>query len=405
MTVMARAWRALSWCGATLALAAGAVAHAGPREQRLEDFDALRRAIEGSYAYPAALPAWKRHAARWRERAAAAADEEAFVTALEGTLDGLRDDHVTLSRRTRHSPRRVPEEADLWARFDSGRARIDAVRISSEADAAGVLPGTIVTRIEGVEVARAVDARLGREGSSAERDWALRHLLAGPRRGTFTLELEGRGREVAIERHAARTASAALARRVGEQRDIGYLRLRFAGTPPSARQLDEAFAALPGMRAFILDLRDSTGPATHAEMNAVLGRFATHPGVWQIRIARDGRRHADRVSPLPSASHVPLVVLVDRWTQGDAEALAVGLRAVAGATLLGTPMAGLRGATGSARLRHSGIVVRFPVERAAAPDGTAREDVLPDVAVDLAAPSGGPGDPILYQALKRLERP
>jgi hypothetical protein len=25
--------------------------------------------------------------------------------------------------------------------------------------------------------------------------------------------------------------------------------------------------------------------------------------------------------------------------------------------------------------------------------------------VDLAAPSGGPGDPILYQALKRLERP
>jgi len=26
------------------------------------------------------------------------------------------------------------------------------------------------------------------------------------------------------------------------------------------------------------------------------------------------------------------------------------------------------------------------------------------VLVDLAAPSGGPGDPILYQALKRLER-
>jgi len=28
----------------------------------------------------------------------------------------------------------------------------------------------------------------------------------------------------------------------------------------------------------------------------------------------------------------------------------------------------------------------------------------PHVSVDLSAPSGGPGDPILYQALKLLER-
>ena len=37
------------------------------------------------------------------------------------------------------------------------------------------------------------------------------------------------------------------------------------------------------------------------------------------------------------------------------------------------------------------------------PDGTPRESLQPDIAVDLAAPKGGPGDPILYQALKLLE--
>jgi hypothetical protein len=36
-------------------------------------------------------------------------------------------------------------------------------------------------------------------------------------------------------------------------------------------------------------------------------------------------------------------------------------------------------------------------------DGTPREALRPSVEVDLAAPSGGPGDPILYQALKLLE--
>jgi hypothetical protein len=102
---------------------------------------------------------------------------------------------------------------------------------------------------------------------------------------------------------------------------------------------------------------------------------------------------------------MPLVVLVDRWTEGEAESLAVGLRAVADAELIGTPMAMLRGVNGSVRLPHSGIVAHFPVQRAYAPDGTAREEARPDVTVDLAAPSGGPGDPILYQALKRLERP
>ena len=54
--------------------------------------------------------------------------------------------------------------------------------------------------------------------------------------------------------------------------------------------------------------------------------------------------------------------------------------------LVGPPMAGLRGRVREARLPNSGIVVR------------------PTVEIDLAAPSGGPGDPILYQALKSFDR-
>jgi carboxyl-terminal processing protease len=96
-------------------------------------------------------------------------------------------------------------------------------------------------------------------------------------------------------------------------------------------------------------------------------------------------------------------LLVDRWTAGEGEALAAGLQAVARARLIGTRMAGLRGELRDVRLPHSGIVVRFPAQRTFLPDGRPRETLTPEILVDLALPQGGPGDPILYQALKMLE--
>ena len=66
-------------------------------------------------------------------------------------------------------------------------------------------------------------------------------------------------------------------------------------------------------------------------------------------------------------------------------------------------LAGLRGDLRELRLPESGIVLRFPAARVFHPNGTPREVVRPAVPVDIVRPSGGPGDPILYQALKLLE--
>jgi hypothetical protein len=66
-------------------------------------------------------------------------------------------------------------------------------------------------------------------------------------------------------------------------------------------------------------------------------------------------------------------------------------------------MAGVRGDAREVRLPGSGIVAHFPASRVFHPDGTPREAVRPTLPVDIVSPSGGPGDPILYQALKHLE--
>jgi len=265
-----------------------------------------------------------------------------------------------------------------------------------------------VTRVQGVDVERAVRERAGEGASDARRDAALRQLLAGPRFGVLRLEVRDGGttRPLAIERAAAATVPgpALAARRVGDERDLGYIRLRDAIADGGlVAELDNALGHLRDTRGLIVDLRGTAGPPTRAATRAFLARFAAAGTPWQAREARDRRRITDTVPEGPPPYAAPVVVLVDRWTEGEAEALAAGLHEAARARLVGTPSAGLRGDLRSVVLPASRIVLRFPAERTLLPDGTPRESLAPEIAVDLAAPSGGPGDPILYQGLKAFE--
>ena len=407
---MRRARAGLLALGLALGLAASAAEP--PARQYTQDFDAFWRAIDSGYAYfDRNRNAWRRARDTWRPRAARAASREAFVTALEGALDELHDDHASLSERTPDSPRRVPAETDAWAAWRDGAAVVEAVRTYSDADVAGLRPGHVVTKIAGVPAERATrDWLAGATAAAPEaRDWALRHALAGPRNGTLRLEVrEARAvRAIDIERHSPANANGPplIGRRMGEERDLGYIRIK--GSLADARlpaQFDGALNYLKDTRALIMDLREVAGPASAEVMRALLGRFTAVEAPWQLREAPDAKRVADLVAPREWTYRAPVVVLVDRWTAGDGEALAVGLNAVAKARLVGTPMAEMRGVLRETRLPHTGIVVRFPAERAFHPDGTPRERVRPGLSVDLAAPQGGPGDPILYQALKLLER-
>ena len=406
---------AASWLAFAALLALAGTASAAQRDAAAaahgEDFDAMWRAIDSRYAYfEHGDAAWKRARAVWRPRAVHARTGLELVEALEGALATLEDDHASLSERSPESARRIPAETDLWARWKDGAAVIEAVRTFSDADVAGVRPGDVVTRIEGEAVGEAVRKRAGARATPAERDRALRALLAGPRFGALRLELRdgARTREVSIARAAASPPSGPpiLVHRMGEARDIGYLRIK-GGTSDAdlLSQLDASITLLRGTRGLIVDLRESAGPLARETSASMLARFAPAGTPWQLRRPRGHPQVADLVpaghrSPPYDA---PIVVLVDRWTEGEAEALAAGLHEAAHARLAGTAGAGLRGELASVVLPHSRIVVRFPAERTLLLDGRPRESLRPDIPVDLAAPSGGPGDPVLYQALKAFE--
>ena len=376
-----------------------------------EDFDAMWRAIDEGYAYfDGSRAAWKRARDAWRPKAAAAKTRADFILALEGALAHLRDDHVRLSEQAPKSARTVPAETDIWAAWRDGAAIVTAVRAFSEADVAGLHPGHVVTHVEGIPVERLVRERLRtlRASGAEAMDWALRHLLAGPRHGAMRLTVQGaRGpATIEVERSPPSLPSGPplIARRMGDERDVGYIRIKnVLGHPQLVQQFDGALNYLKDTRALILDLRETPDGGIRATTEALLSRFVEKSAPWQTREGPARSRIVDSVAGTPTPYRGVLIVLVDRWTAGEGEALAAGLAAIARATLVGTPMAGLRGELREVKLRHSGITVRFPAQRALHVNGTPREALRPSVEVDLAAPSGGPGDPILYQALKIAE--
>jgi C-terminal processing protease CtpA/Prc len=92
-----------------------------------------------------------------------------------------------------------------------------------------------------------------------------------------------------------------------------------------------------------------------------------------------------------------LVVLVNRWTGSMGEGIAIGFDAMKRATVVGTAMAGLRGAVDSTTLPVSGLRVFFPTERLFHVNGTPRHEWLPPARV-----TPGPGDPWMTAAEKVL---
>jgi carboxyl-terminal processing protease len=398
--------------GATALLLAGpSVVRATPASPAA-DFDAFCRAIDEGYAYLDRPADWKAARARWRPKAAAAKDRAALIAALEGLIAELEDPHVGLDAHNPGSPRPVPAATDLWGEWVDGEARLAAVRAGSVADSVGLHPGQRVVSVGGVAVEAAVRASLPRPRQSdpAARNYALCRLLAGPWAGMLSIEAHGAAgvRRYDVERSDAPPGALPpiIARRIGEDRDLGYLRLKNnLGDPGLVAHFDAALGYLKDTRGLLIDLRETQGGGSPAVAVQLLARFAKAETPWIVRRPRGAAAPTtQRVAPRgPFTYESPVAVLVDRWTAGEGESLAIGLAAVSKATLVGTPMAGLRGELREVRLPGSGLVAHFPGAKVARVNGPPRESVRPAHAVDLAAPSGGPGDPILYQGLKLLE--
>lgn len=86
------------------------------------------------------------------------------------------------------------------------------------------------------------------------------------------------------------------------------------------------------------------------------------------------------------------------------EGIAIGMDGMKRATIVGTEMARLVGATSTIKLPNTGIGVNFPTEKLFHVNGSPRERFIPPVHVNLLKVNQGGEDLVMREGLRTLKR-
>lgn len=360
-------------------------------EAHRQDALALPGLIEANYAYLERLPGARLASSpKLTAQAEAVHDAASLLKYAENALAALADHHAITGASFADSWAVVSSYADLWIEQVGPDWIITDVRDGSPAAEASVQPGDRLLALGDQSIDDAVAAFWGELGLSPEGDragYAARVLAAGrrDRPRDLTIETADRARRrltlpnlyttrrdrPAVESHAT---EGALVIRINDA----------LGDQATIAAFDQAMAAARPDQPIILDLTETPSGGNTMVARAIMGWFVDTPSAYQVHSlpaeARETgieRRWVEQVLPRPGKHHQgPLLVRVGRWTGSMGEGLAIGLDAQ-GARVVGRPMAGLLGAVYDLRLPNTGLVVKIPVERLYAVDGTPREQFRP----------------------------
>jgi C-terminal processing protease CtpA/Prc len=400
-----------------LLAAANAPAQRFTRQQYREDFTYFWETIRDNYSY------WDKKATDWvrvKELYAAQLDTitttHSFVALLEHAFYELYDHHASLNTNTQESQRLVPSGADVWAEYVGGKLLVTEVRRNYGAWKAGIMPGMEVVAFNGTPIEKALAPLLPRSLRTSDteaRSFALRTLLAGQhsQKRRITVSYKGAQKDFSVDTLGTIDGYSynGLIQSSVLVSGIGYIRINNSlGDNDLIARFDSVLNGLMSTKALILDLRETPGGGNTTVARAILGRFITKEGFYQMHeIPSEKRTYGVKrswqeiVSPRSQPYTKPLVVLVNHWTGSVGEGMAIGFDALKRAAIIGTRMAGLNGANYSYRLPHTGIGFSFPAEKLFHVNGTPREAFVPPVAVK---PPASDHDAILERALEYLRK-
>ena len=276
-----------------------------------------------------------------------------------------------------------------------------------------------VIAINDIPTLFAVGSFIGKTLKGAEDeagDYALRIALAGDhsRRRKFTLRYHGVTRNYYPDADGMQLEHIHYRSRVEARvvKGAAYIKINDClwdnGLIPD---FDSVMQLMRHKPTLILDLRETPGGGNTVVARAILGWFTDKEQYYQKHelYAEEKaygikRSWEEIVSPRKGKYYGgKMVVLADHWTGSLGEGITTAFDGIKRATVVGTPLARLCGATYSYELPNTKIRFSFPVERLYQLNGAPRENFIPAVVIDYARLPGTYGnDEALAEALKLL---
>lgn len=376
-------------------------------EGALFDLMAMRDAVKESMVYPFGGGASADEVfAALKDQAAAAQTDADHLRVLEAFVYAMGDHHSHLSTNDGLSPRLVPTGASVWVEGRNGRLVVTEVRPVGSGLAIrkqGLREGMVIEKIDGVPVAQALKPPPSTaDKADAMLGFAGRVALAGTRKHEPTITVRGGdGREIEIKILAATNEHDELAKLSFPVPEVAVIRLENSiGDSDLNPVFDGLMKQAKNAKAVIFDLRDTPSGGNTDVAKPLMAWFVDGTRGYQTH-ENAATRWTEQVTGRRDRFTGKVIVLVDHWTGSMGEGTAIGLRAAADAQIVGTQMAGLRGAIEGFDVPCLGVGFRFPIERLYEVSGTPRELARPDVVVseeELAA-AGDSVDVMLDRAV------
>lgn len=254
--------------------------------------------------------------------------------AINGMLDSLGDQghtrYLTAEQNQRFTEGLDGTYEGIGAYVDgSGQLPVIVAPIEgSPAEAAGVLPGDVVLRIDGQPT----------EGLSIDE---VISLIKGPKGTSVTLQIRHDGEEAPVDitiTRAAVTVPAVTWRMLPG--NVAHIRLsQFSEDANTELRTALDAARRQGARGLVMDVRDNPG-GLRDQATAITSMFVPKGEVVLIEAGRDGAQKLYRSSESNPLLDLPMVVLINNGSASSAEIFAGALQDYKRATIVGVPTAG-----------------------------------------------------------------
>ena len=292
-----------------------------------------------------------------------------------GLLTGLEDPYSTYYTKAEYDEINMSQQGEyrgvgitIATREEDGALMIVDVISGGPAEAAGLLPGDEILKIDGNNFKNASSSAVVDYVRSLETDSAV-----------FTVLREDTAEELEFTVKIEKLEALSVAYSMLED-NIGYIQVS-SFTAVTAKQFDDARKSLEedGMKALVIDLRNNQGGLVNAVYDMLCSMMPE--GLLFYTESKDGTRKeysCEGENPL----EIPMAVLVNDKTASASEIFAGAVKDYGVAKIIGTVTYG-KGIVQNAYILSDGSVIRLTVSHYYTPNGNDihKHGITPDLEV------------------------